>query len=135
MTEQLKIQNKIASANLVFKLLEHWKEDSAFTQILLEIEKPNVKFTNENYVHYMLATFEDMAVLREDGMLTEDHIRNFFGRDIVRIGVNESIMKILNEYYEEDTANNYNNLVKLIDDSKNWGLSPYSSKESSSVTS
>ena len=111
-------QKKIASANLIIKYLEPWENDKRFAQMILKLEKPNARFTNEDSVHFMLAKFEDIAILRKDKTLTKTHVQEFFGRDIVRIDANESVMKILNEYYEKDSAHNYNNLKKLLNDSK-----------------
>ena len=61
-------------------------------------------------------------------------MREFFGRDIVRIAANESVMKILNDYHHEDIEHNYKALKKLLDDSKKWGMKPYSPDESSPST-
>ena len=127
---QLEQQRKVNSAQLALRLLENWKESNTFTRILLEMEKPNVKFTDKEAVHYMLATFEDIAALRKDGTLTETHVQEFFGRDIVRIDNNKSVMGILDEYHNEEPIHNYSNLKKLLDDSKEWGMQPYSSDES-----
>ena len=136
MNEQLESQNKIASANLVFKLLENWNGDNAFTQMIYKLEKPNAEFIDEDDgVHFVLATFEDIAILRKDKTLTETHVREFFGRDIVRIDANESVMKILNNYRQEDIEHNYNHLKDMLDDSKKCGIEPYSSNKSSSVVS
>ena len=133
--ELLEQQKKVNSAELALKLLEKWK-GCTFTRMILKLNKPNAKFTDEgDGVHFVLATFEDIAVLWKDGTLTKTHVREFFGRDIVRIDANKSVMKILNEYYEEDHIHNYNNLKKLLKDSKKWGMKPYSSDESSSVVS
>ena len=49
---QLEQQRKVNSAQLALKLLEKWKEPNTFTRILLEMEKPNVKFTDKEAVHY-----------------------------------------------------------------------------------
>ena len=133
MNEQLESQNKIASANLVFKLLENWNGDNTFTQMIYKLEKPNAEFTDEDDgVHFVLNTFEDIAILRKDKTLTETHVREFFGIDIVRIDANESVMKILNNYRQEDIEHNYNHLKNMLDDSKKWGMKPYSFEESSS---
>ena len=122
--KQLETQNKIASANLVIKYLKRWEEDEDFKQVIIKIEDANAEFSNKHDVTFVLAVFEDISVLRKDGTLTETHIREFFGRDIVRMRSNKSIMKIINEYHNKDPIHNYNNLVELINDSKDWGLNP-----------
>ena len=58
-----------------------------------------------------------------------------FGRDIVRIDASKSVMKILDEYYDEDPIHNYNNLKDLIKKSRKWKMKPYSSEESSEESS
>ena len=74
---------------------------------------------------FVLGKFEMISVLQESGVLNDVHIREFFGMNIVRINSNESVMKILDDYYNEDHAHNYNNLKKLLNDSKKWGMKPY----------
>lgn len=128
-------QKKIASANLVVKYLEPWTKDKQFGDMILKLEKPNAQFTNENQVHSMLSKFEDIAILWKDKTLTKTHVREFFGRDIIRINTNESVMKFLNDYNKEDPAHNYNNLKKLLNNSKKWEMKPYSSDGLSSGTS
>ena len=131
--ELLEQQKKVNSAGLTLKLLEKWKGHNTFTKMIFKLQKPDVEFTDKrDGVHFVLATFEDIAILRKDKTLTETHVREFFGRDIVRIDANKSVMKILNEYYEEDHIHNYNNLKKLLKDSEKWRMKPYSSDESSS---
>ena len=124
MNEQLESQNKIASANLIIKYLKHWEGLGLFGKMILKLENTDAKFTDKGDMDFMLATFEDIAVFWKDETLTETHIREFFGRDIVRIGANKSIMKHVNEYYQQDIAHNYNNLVKLIKKSESWKMSP-----------
>ena len=134
--ELLEQQKKVNSAELALKLLEKWKGHNTFTRMILKLDEPNAKFTDEgDGVHFVLATFEDIAVLWKDGTLTKTHVREFFGRDIVRIDANESIMKILDDYHHEDIEHNYNALKDMLNDSKKWGMKPYSSDKSSSVVS
>ena len=130
--EQLESQNKIASAKLIFELSKKWDNNDTFTQMLYKLETPNAKFTDKkDGVHFVLGVFEGIAVLRNDKTLTETHVREFFGTDIVRIDANKSVMKILNDYHHEDVEHNYINLKNMLDDSKKWGMRPYSSEESS----
>ena len=125
-------QEKVNSAELTLKLLEKWDGPGTFTEMLYKLETPNAKFTDEkDGVHFVLGIFEGIAILRNDKTLTENHVREFFGTDIVRIDANESVMKILNEYHHEDIEHNYSNLKAMLDDSKKWGMKPYSSEESS----
>ena len=124
MNEQLESQNKIASANLIIKYLKHWEGPGLFGKMILKLENTDTKFTDKSDMGFMLATFEDLAILWKDKTLTEIHIREFFGRDIVRIGSNKSIMKHVNEYHQQDITHNYNNLVELIKKSESWKMSP-----------
>ena len=127
-----KLQVNSTSAQLCIKLLEKWEDSSTFTQMISKLEKPNAEFTDEEHnVHFVLTKFEDIAILKRDELLTDTHVREFFGRDIVRIAANKSVMGILDEYHSEDVRNNYNNLKELLKTSEKWGMSPYSSVESS----
>ena len=129
----LEQQRKVNSAELSLKLSESWNRINTFTKLIFKLSKPNMKFKDEeDGVFFVLGKFEDIAILRKDEILTEIHVREFFGMDLVRINANESIMKILDEYHNENADHNYNNLKELLDDSKEWGLDPYSSKELSS---
>ena len=136
MAEQLESQNKIASAKLILELLKKWDGRNTLTLMIYKLEKPNAEFTDkDDGVHFVLGIFENIAILRKDGTLAETHVREFFGTDIVRIDANESVMGILNDYHHEDTEHNYNNLKNMLDDSKKWGIKPYSLEELSSDSS
>lgn len=122
--KQLETQNKIASANLVRNLLKAWRVDSQFTNMLGKLDDSNTQFNDEDEVHGMLTEFEDIAVFWNDKLLDDTHVREFFGRGIVQINANESIKNILKSYHDEDPANNYNNLMKLIKHSECWAMKP-----------
>ena len=127
------LQVKSTSAQLALKLLEEWCGINTFTKLIFKLSKPNMQFKDEkDGVFFVLTKFEKIAILRRDKLLTKTHVQEFFGMDLVRIRANESIMKILDEYHNENEDHNYNNLKELLDDSKEWGMDPYSSKELSS---
>ena len=129
----LEQQRKVNSAELTLKLLEWWDGINTFTKLIFKLSKPNAKFTDEeDGVFFALTKFEAIAILLKDKTLTENHVREFFGMDLVRINANESIRRILDEYHQEDIDHNYNNLKELLDESKKWGMHPYSSEELSS---
>ena len=62
----------------------------------------------------MLDEYEDLAVLYVDETLDKTHVQEFFGRGIVQINANRQIKKILTDYNDDDSANNYNNLMTLL---------------------
>ena len=103
--------------------------------MISKLRGPNVIFTDGKDIHFMFSIFDNIAILKNDGTLDDTHVREFFGRDIVRIGANKSIMKILNKYYDADPDYNYNNLKKLLIDSKKWEMMAFLPDESSSDTS
>ena len=117
-----KLQVKSTSAQLALKLLEVWEGNNTFTKMIRKLEKAHAEFTDkDDRVHFVLTKFEDIAILKRDKLLTETHVQEFFGRDIVRIAANKSVMRILNEYHNEDTRHNYNNLKNLLKTLKNGG--------------
>ena len=75
--KNLEMQNKIASASLVHKHLEPWYVDKRFGEIVLALEKPNAGFADKEQVHYVLAKFENIAILWKDKLFTEIHVREF----------------------------------------------------------
>ena len=121
----LEQQKKADSARLILALLEKWKGQTPFTKIVFNLATPNMDFTDKDKVNPVLAVFEDIAMLRQDKALTENHVREFFGRDIVRLHANESMMKFVNDFHKKDPKHNYNNLKKILDDSKEWVMEPY----------
>ena len=131
-----KLQVKSTSAQLCMKLLEKWESNNTFAKMILKLETLHTEFTDEDdNVHFVLTKFEDIAILNRDELLTDTHVREFFGKDIVRIAANKSVMGILDEYHNEDVRNNYNNLKEMLKTSEKWRMSPYSSVESSSDVS
>ena len=119
-------QTRLAeSARLAIELQKEWKGESEFTSIVGKLKERGADFSGERpNVGYVLGVFEDLAILWRDKTLTETHVREFFGRDIVRIGANESVMAILDEARQKNPKNTYNNLVKLLEASKTWGMDP-----------
>ena len=122
-TEQMKSQHKVASATLIDNLLETWRAETSFTRTLNKLSDPNAEF-EEDQVYEVLDTYEDLAILYVDETLDKIHVREFFGRGIVQINANRQIKKILTAYNDDDTDNNYNNLMILLKDSEKWGMKP-----------
>ena len=113
-------QNKIASTGLLLKWYEEWDKNASFSNMMYKLEDQNAKFTDKNDdVHFVLGKFEMISKLQKDGVLQDDHIREFFGMNIVRINRNKSIRKILDDCYNKD-HHNYSNLKDLLKKSKKW---------------
>ncbi len=111
------------------KLSEKWESDDMFTKMILKLKKPHTEFIDkDDNVHSVLSKFDNIALLWKDKTITETHVQWFFGKNIVRITANKSVMKILDKYHNEDVKNNYNHLKKLLKESKSWKISPYPSE-------
>ena len=123
--KQHKLQVKSTSAQLALKLVEKWHNDLLFSEITFDLGTEDIQFTDKDKVNPVLAVFEDIAILKRDKLLTETHVREFFGREIVRINANVSIMKIIDDFHKRDVKHNYNNLKEMLEDSKKWGMDPY----------
>ena len=124
-SKQHKLQVKSTSAQLALKLVEKWHNDPLFCAIVFDLATPDMKFPDKDKVNPVLAVFEDIAILKRDKLLTETHVLEFFGRDIVRINANDSMRIIIDEYHDRDVKHNYNNLKEMLEDSKKWRMDPY----------
>ena len=82
-TEQLKLQNKIASAQLAWKLLEYWREEKheGFTDFMEELYNSKIN-ENDSRIPDVLQIFENIAVFWREKSLTDNHVIEFFGHPL-----------------------------------------------------
>ena len=120
--EQLKLQNKIASAQLTWKLLEYWRDEkhSNFTDFMEELYDSKIK-EDDPRIADVLQIFEDIAVFCNDESLTENHTKEFFGPPL-RI-IRES--QIMQDHIKKVTADSnliYLNLRLLFEKTLEWKI-------------
>ena len=121
-TEQLKLQNKIASAQLAWKLLEYWrdKKHSEFTDFMEELYNSKVN-KDEPRIADVLQIFEDIAVFWDDKSLTENHTKEFFGHPL-RIIRESQIMQDRIKSASADSDFIYANLRPLLEKTVEWKI-------------
>ena len=101
-SKQLETQNKIASAQLAWKILEYWREKKheRFTDFLEKLHRSEIN-KNDSIIPVTLTIFEDIAVLWREGTLTDNHVKEFFGnplRDIRESRIMQDRIKKESEY-------------------------------------
>ena len=93
MAEQLDMQNRIASANLVTKYKGAWRVGGEFTAFLGKIKDPDMKVDpTKPIVYSTLDHFEDIAILWHEKVLDFNQIKEFFGTNLSHINNNKSLM-------------------------------------------
>lgn len=116
-------QNKIDSGNLIMKLLVPWRTDTNFIKCLEFISDPSAVIKkNDQLVLSLLDQFEDIAIFWNDDTLSDNHIKEFFGTNLVNIRKNTSILNFIKEKNNEKPKYYYVNLLKLLEKSKKWNI-------------
>ena len=120
--EQLKLQNKIASAQLAWKLLEYWRDEKhdGFTDFMAELYNSKVN-KDDSRIANILQIFEDIAVFWHDESLTENHTKEFFGPPL-RIIRESQIMQDRIKKASTDSDLIYSNLRPLLEKTVEWEI-------------
>ena len=110
----LRQQKKVDSAKLSLRILETWGESKhpKFTGFLDRLERSKVTKDDPD-INLFLDEFENIAVFRKDGTLTQTHVREFFSTNLKQIRDNPVIQDYLNEL-ENNHSSMYDNLRALL---------------------
>jgi len=114
-------QSKVSSANLILELLKPWRQKET-KKLLSDITDPSITKYDEKELSYLLNHFEDIAVLEDDGTITTDHVKEFFGTDLKNIKEDSSIQNYINTWTEKNSDYYFVNLRKLFEKSKKWNI-------------
>ena len=121
--DQMKRQTKVDSANLIYKLQEAWRVDGRFTDLLVKIRDPDAVLDPEkDEIYPALDLFEDIAVWWNDMTLDDNHVKEFFGTNLVHLKNNRSIMKFMESKRKMNPDYYYVNLEKLLRRVKEWNI-------------
>ena len=122
MTEQLKNQNRIASARLAWKLLEYWREEkhAGFTDFMEELYNSKIN-ENDSRIPDVLQIFENIAVFWHEKSLTDNHVIEFFGHPL-RIIRESQIMRERITKASADSDLIYANLRPLLEKTREWRI-------------
>ena len=111
-------QAKIDSARLSLQLLESWSETKypKFAAFADRLYENNVKGDEAEIPQY-LNELESIAILWEEGAITENHVEQFFGGDLKAI----SDCKPVCDYMKENRrGTTYGSLWKLHQKAAKW---------------
>ena len=111
-------QAKIDSARLSLELLESWSETKypKFTAFVDRLYENNVREGDPQIPQY-LNELESIAILWEEGVITENHVKQFFVGDLKAIRA----CKPVADYLKENcTGTTYAKLWKLYQKTADW---------------
>lgn len=120
--EQKKQQTKIDSAKISMDLLIPWRKNDTFTNFLEDISNSTIRPGNENMIRETLGQFENIAVLWKDGVLTENHVKEFFGANLKDIQANTVMMTYFYKIRNKNPNYFYVNLAELFKKYQSWDI-------------
>ena len=82
-SDTLEQQRIINSAKLSILFLEYWKEEKheKFQDYLKKIQKSKINILDRE-ISTILTIFEDIAIFWKEGILTDNHVKQFFGNPL-----------------------------------------------------
>ena len=123
MIKQLRTQNKIASAQLAWKILEYWREKKheKFTDFLEKLYRSEIS-KDDPKIDVTLTIFEDIAVFWKDKLLTDNHVKEFFGNPLRDIRENQIMQNRIKEVSEPNSDFILVNLRALLEKTREWKI-------------
>ena len=122
-TKQLEMQNKIASAQLAWKLLEYWREEKHewFRVLLVKIRESEIK-SDDLQIGTVLNIFEDIAIWWQEGTLTDNHVKEFFGNNLRDIRENQVMQDRIKKGINLNSELFFVSLHHLLEKTREWGF-------------
>ena len=117
--KQLKDMNKIASANLIMQLHEPWRKNDDFKKLLRQINDKNIVKYDEQAVSILLNKLDEIGTFWKDEVLSDKHIKEYFGTNLRKIKKDADIQKILAQKKKDD-HHIYKNLDELLNKVDMW---------------
>ena len=120
---QLKLQNNIASAQLVWSILEYWREEKhdGFTNFLMRLHRSEIK-EDDRVIGVVLGIFEDIAIWWKEGTLTDNHVKEFFGNPLVDIRDNKIMQERITKSSKKNPDFIFVNLRALLEETLKWKI-------------
>ena len=119
----LKQQKKMDSAKLSAEKFEPWKKvkDPEFAAFADKMQAGKVDKGDHPMIRRFLDALEEVAILWNDDMITDKHVKEFFGPELRAIFRNPPAHELLKENHKKCA---YDNLCELLEKVKKWyGLS------------
>ena len=107
------LQQRLISAQLSLKMLEHWEDDKHknFADFMERVANSEVEEDNP-YIGNYLSVWEEIAVLCNEGTITKNHRKEFFEPDLKAMHDNTVVCGYLKKKHTKTT---YHNLWKLME--------------------
>ena len=112
------IQIKATSAKLSLRMADYWSvsKHADFAEFAELVWESKVQKDDPRIAVY-LDKLEEVAIFWEEGTITNNHGREFFGPDLDAVLKNDPVYNYLKENQNENT---YKNLWNLIRNQKKW---------------
>ena len=107
------LQQRLVSAQLSLKMLEYWDplKHGDFANFVELVSNSEVG-EDDHYIGNYLSVWEEIAVLCNEGTITENHRKEFFEPDLQAIRDNTAVCSYLQEKHTKTT---YHNLWELME--------------------
>lgn len=120
--DQKKQQTKIDSAKISMDLLAPWRNNLQFTDFLERISKSSISDNDREMIRETLGQFENIAILWKDEVLTENHVKEFFGANLKDIKTNTVMMEYFDKVRDKNPNYYYINLAELFEKYETWNI-------------
>ena len=118
---QHRLQIKSNSADLITRIREDWSmsRNPEFGKFLQKLAK-GIVTANDPMIPPFIRVLEKVAIFWEEGTLTKNHVKEFFGANLKHIVDNKPVHDYLKDRWAEKPHPHFTNLKKLLDKSKTW---------------
>ena len=113
---------KATSADITKWMLERWSErnDPRFREFRNLLATSKVEKFDEDLPQFLFLV-EEIAIFWEEGMITDDHVKMFFGITLKHTSTNQGVWEYLNEESEKGTRH-FPSLRKLLEKASKWDI-------------
>ena len=113
---------KATSADTTKWMLERWSErnDPSLREFFSLLAASKVEKSDEDLPRF-LSLVEEIAIFRKEGLMTDEHVKMFFGITLKHASANQGVWEYLKEESERGTRL-YPNLRKLLETSSKWSI-------------
>ena len=120
---QHKLQVKVASAQLAWKILEYWRDEKheGFQKYMRLVHRSRIN-VKDSAILVVLSIFEDIAVLWKEGSLTDNHVKQFFGNPLRDIRDNAIMQDRIKEESKSEPDFILANLRALLQETVKWKI-------------
>lgn len=117
---QHNLQIKANSADLVTRIREDWSmsRNPDFAEFLKKLGNKSVE-DGDQMIPRFVRVLEKVAIFADEGTITENHVREFFGGNLRHVTGNKPVHEYLKNEWEKPCPH-FTKLQKLLEKSQRW---------------